>query len=214
MLKLHWRPHVTTSCLHAADALLHGGTIVEPRLAEAIAAPSQELARNVASEIMNGPRFWRFLFGLSASAGSSRELALQALTKTVGRQRAELLLPRMSGALVGLEAAVRRAFPDLISELELRMRPIREQWEARGPGILHGICLRTEASLIAEQAEVLIVQPARGGGGQAHLSANSVRIEAVLANPHPELPEVVRLAWLLAQLQLDPPPYSDNFRLG
>jgi hypothetical protein len=210
MLKLHWRPHVTTSCLHAADALLRGGTIVEPRLAEAIAAPSQELARNIASETVNGPRFWRFLFGLSASAGSSRELALQALTKTVGRHRAELLLPRMSGALVELEAAVRRAFPDLISELELRMRPLREQWEARGPGMLYGICLRPEASLIAEQAEVLVVQPARGGGGQAHLSANSVRIEAVLANPHPELPEVVRLAWLLAQLQLDLPAYSDR----
>ncbi|HUE70136.1 MAG TPA: hypothetical protein VMP01_04535 [Pirellulaceae bacterium] len=210
MLHLHWRPHFTTSCLHAAEALSRGLPMVDQPLAEAIAAPSQELARAIAAEPMSGPRLWRYLFGLSATAGSGRELALQALTKTLGRQRAELTLPRLAAAIAGLESAVRRAFPDLIGELDLRMRPLREQWEARGPGMLHGIGLRTDESLIAQEAQVLIVQPALGGGGQAHHSANAVRIEAVLANPHAELPEVVRLAWLLAQLQLDLPAYSDR----
>ena len=210
MLHLRWRPHFTTSCLHAAEALSRGLPIVDQPLAEAIATPAQELAQRIAAETVSGPRLWRYLFGLSATAGSSRELALQALTKTLGRQRAELSLPRMAGALVGLESAVRRAFPDLTEELELRMGPLREQWEARGPGMLHAIRLRTDESLIAEEAQVLIVQPALGGGGQAHHSANAVRIEAVLANPHADLPEVVRLAWLVAQLQLDLPAYSDR----
>ncbi len=209
-IQLHWRPHFTTSCLHAAEALAHGLPIVEPQLSEAIAAPAQELARAIAAETMSAPRFWRWLFALSTSGGSSRELALLALTKTVGRQRAELLLNRMAGAIVGVESAVRRVFPDLMSELELRMRPLREQWEARGPGLLHGVGVRTEESLIPGQAQVIVVQPALGGGGQAHLSANAVRIEAVLVNPHAELPETVRLAWLLAQLELDLPAYSDR----
>src|SRR5439155_20152019 len=55
-----------------------------------------------------------------------------------------------------------------------------------------------------------LVNPALGGGGEAHLAYNSLRIEAVLANPNAELPEVVRLAWLIAQLQLDLPKYSDT----
>ena len=41
------------------------------------------------------------------------------------------------------------------------------------------------------------------------MAYNSARIEAVLANPVAELPEVVRLGWLIAQLQLDLPRYSE-----
>jgi hypothetical protein len=55
-----------------------------------------------------------------------------------------------------------------------------------------------------------LVHPALGGGGEAHLAYNSVRIEAVLANPVAELPEVVRLAWLIGQLHLDLPAYGET----
>jgi hypothetical protein len=61
-------------------------------------------------------------------------------------------------------------------------------------------------------ADVVLVYPAYGGGGRAHLLYNSVRIEAVLTNPVPELPEIVRLAWLLAQLNIDLPAFSENLR--
>jgi hypothetical protein len=44
----------------------------------------------------------------------------------------------------------------------------------------------------------------------AHLGNNRVTLEAVLANPVPELPEVVRLSWLLAQLQIDLPRYCER----
>ena len=67
----------------------------------------------------------------------------------------------------------------------------------------------TEEALLVESCPVLLVHPARGGGGAAHLPYNSVRIEAVLANPHAELPEVLRLAWLIAQLNLDLPAISE-----
>ena len=63
-----------------------------------------------------------------------------------------------------------------------------------------------------EQADVLLVRPAFGGAGAAHLQSNSPRIEAVLANPHADLPEVVRLAWLVAQLDLDLPRHSEEIQ--
>ena len=209
-MQLHWRPHFTVSCLHAAEALVGGLPLVDAALAEAIAPGAHELSRSIAAESLSPPRFWRTLLAMSTSGGSSRELALQTLSKMVGRQRAELLAGRVASAISGVESAVRRTFPNLIEELELRMRPLREQWEARGPGMLHAIGVRTDPSLLAEQAQVLVVRPALGGGGAAHHFANAVRIEGVLANPHAELPETVRLAWLLAQLQLDLPAYSDR----
>jgi hypothetical protein len=75
---------------------------------------------------------------------------------------------------------------------------------------LWNIANLTEEEIAPEQADVLLVRPVFGGAGGSHLANNSVRIEAVLANPHPDLPEVVRLAWLLAQLELDLPRFSEE----
>ena len=52
------------------------------------------------------------------------------------------------------------------------------------------------------------MQPVAGGGGRAHIHFNTVRIEAILTNPNSQLPEVVRLAWMLSQLNLDLPDYQ------
>jgi hypothetical protein len=41
-----------------------------------------------------------------------------------------------------------------------------------------------------------------------------VTFEAVLANPHAELPEAVRLAWLVGQLNGDLPRYADALPSG
>jgi len=61
--------------------------------------------------------------------------------------------------------------------------------------------------VVAPAAQVVLVYPALGGGGAAHLPFNLVHLEAVLTSPLPELPENLRLAWLLAQLGL--PALSD-----
>jgi hypothetical protein len=210
-LQLTWRPHVLCSCLHAAEALTHGRTFVDPRLAQAVAPATEELAAALAAIPVPAPRAWRRLLSLSPLVESPRELAWQTLVKLVGSDRAsQELAQRIGGVIAHLQSEVRRAFPQLLVELALRGKPLREQWEARGPGLLRAVGLATEESLIVQAAHVILVQPALGGGGEAHLNANTVRIEAVLANPHAELPEVVRLAWLLAQLQLDLPAISDR----
>lgn len=120
------------------------------------------------------------------------------------------MIASLEGALGAIDMANQSALPNLNEELEFRERPIHEQWEARGNGMMQRIGQLTEEGLIAPQCDVLLVHPALGGAGEAHLAYNSVRIEAVLANPNAELPEVVRLAWLIAQLQLDLPKYSDT----
>jgi hypothetical protein len=107
-----------------------------------------------------------------------------------------------------LEAAYARSVTGDAEELSLRGQPLREQWEARGPGFLKALAALTDKQLLPESAQVVLVQPVRGGGGQSFPPFNTVLFEAVLANPFPELPEVVRLGWLLAQLNLDLPDYQ------
>ena len=212
-LTLQWKAPFTTSCLHAADGLARGLAVIDPVLADAIAGPTAGLKTAIETSGAPPGRLWRNLLGLSGTSEISRHIAETALLKTTGRgQHFDAVASCLSAAISALQAAVRTALPSLTEELALRERPLREQWEARGPGLLWNLANLTEPGLLLEQADVLLVRPAFGGAGAAHLQSNSVRIEAVLANPHADLPEVVRLAWLLAQLDLDLPRHSEEIQ--
>jgi hypothetical protein len=195
--------------LHAAWGAVRGWPIADPRLGEL-----PKLARELDEELnalgLPRQRVWPLLAAHAASIDSNRLLAQTALTKAIGAGlNAERAVAPLAGRISALEAAVQRAIPDLAEQLALRVRPIQEQWESRGPGLMRMIGKRTDERLIVEAADVLLVHPVFGGAGEAHLQQNAVRIEAVLANPHQELPEVVRLAWLLAQLNCDLPMFGE-----
>jgi len=133
----------------------------------------------------------------------------------VGAGSAEPHAAAVGGLISSLEAACDLAFPKLGDELELRSRPLRELWEAHGPGLLAAIGRSTDKRLLVDEATVLLVQPfAAGGGGAAYAATNTVALEAVLANPHPRLPETVRLAWLVSQLSADLPDFVEALPPG
>lgn len=89
-------------------------------------------------------------------------------------------------------------------EMMLRIGPLRQLWEARGPGLMHSLNQTLGGPAIVEHARISGVYPITGGGGIAHPSRAVATIEAVLANPWDQLPEVVRLGWLLSQLSPNP----------
>lgn len=206
-----WRPELATSILHAAEAIARKQPLADSRLAAAIAEPAMQLAAEIRAADLPAGRFWAHLLPLSAGIASRRQLVEAAVTKTIGRGlRFDSTVSNLDASLAALEKAAHAALPKLREELPLRERPIREQWEARGNGLLRHMGQLTDESLIPSRCEVLLVHPALGGFGEAHLAYNSVRLEGVLANPLAELPEVVRLAWLIAQLQLDLPAISES----
>jgi hypothetical protein len=173
-----------------------------------VAGPATVFQQVISAGGWPAASLWRNLTALAADFESNRELAEISLRKTVGPQGTSGI-DRLAGAITQLEEAVRQAFPQLEEELRLRLRPLQEQWESRGPGLLRGIARRTDPRILVPRAEVILVLPARGGGGVAHLASNRVRFEAVLANAIPFLPEPVRLGWLLSQVALDLPVFAD-----
>lgn len=210
-LKLRWIASVSTSALHIAEALSQGKTIIDPRLSDSILESSRELQDEILKSSLPAERLWRQLVALSHHIENNRELAETAIRKTVGwHPTREALAMRLGERIAGVEMALQRAVPGIVDELASRSGPIREQWEARGPGLLRLVGKLTDERLIVETADVVLVIPALGGGGAAHLSNNSVRLEAVLTNNLPQLPEVVRLGWLIAQLQCDLPVFSER----
>lgn len=207
-MQLRWIASTRASWAHAAAALASRATLADAQVAEQLAPPVAMLQKWLGEQGVPGA-FWGHLPALAAGIVRNDELANVALRKTIGRGRAEELAAWLAAILREIELPWLRLFPELTDQLALRAQPLREQWDARGPGVLKAFSDLTEPELLIEQAEVVLVQPVLGGGGHAQLAYNSARLEAVLANPLPELPEVARLAWLLAQLNLDLPLYRE-----
>ncbi len=209
--ELRWLANHSTSCLHAAEVLYRGLTIVDATMTAAVLQPAQGLHQEMRAAKLPAARLWRHLLGLSPGIDNNKQLVELALRKTIGDQQGSgTLVSRLAAWVTELEDAVRHHLPQMSDELRLRGGPLRQQWEARGPGMMHRVAELTEDQVIVSSANVVLVHPALGGGGEAHLSYNSLRIEAVLANPLPELPEVVRIGWMLSQLNIDLPKFSES----
>jgi hypothetical protein len=210
-MQVNWLPSASTSALHTAEACFRFPTrITDPEVLGAFHGYSKRLGDWISVIVpQDTERFWDDLIGLGASIASNHELATVVLRKRVGATFAEPQTHQLCGFITDIEAAFSQTFPKYMEQLSLRMRPLQEQWLGFGNGMMAHLGRVTEKQLLVEECRVVGVQPVLGGYGKSHLDQNLVRIEAVLTNPMAELPEVVRLAWLISQLQMDLPRYQD-----
>lgn len=219
-MDLTWKASESASGLYAAASIQAGLPVADARLAEAF-VPSLDFAL-AEFETCGAPAdlLLPLMTGLAArGVEDNRQLVEQSFARLVGRNKlSPAIASRLATTIGGLKAAFLNAYHQtlahdsrpLVDELLLRGRPLLEQWEARGPGLLRQIARSTEETILVDAAEVTLVYPIVGGNGIAHRAVNTVSFEAVLTNPSPALPEVLRLAWLLVQLNLDLPMYADN----
>ena len=207
--ELRWKTSVSATCLHAAACRAAGLPAADAQLAAALDPAADALMSEIVAAGWPVTEMLHELTGLASELDNNGELVRRAITR-LHLPMAEVTAPvRVAGAISDLEAAMLRAHPELVEELAVRVRPIREQWEARGPGMLIEIARLTDPIVVPSAAEIVLVAPYAGGGGEAHARVNRVTFEAVLFNPLPALPEAVRLAWLLCQLYADLPWLSD-----
>lgn len=213
-MQIRWLASASASCLHATAAIARGARLADARLAAALAAPAASLAGELQALGLEREAFFEQAVPLAADFDNNVQLAERLLSKLRGPGEWAPAAGRLAGWFTQSQAAFHGAVPGVVDELELRSGPLREQWEARGPGLLAAIRRRTEPGLLAEAAEVVLVYPVVGGAATLHMASNKVVIEAVLTNPWVELPEIVRLGWLLSTLHLDLPQYSESISPG
>jgi hypothetical protein len=211
-MKLNWQTSDWVSCLHAAEACLRAPSGVDSRLAQVLTAPASLLEDALSQEGIATAIFWSHGIPLAAGTEGSHELAELALIKTIGRADARPRAAFFRGLLVDIRNAYLRVVPDLEKEIASGRQALQMRWNREGQSLLGGLEAWTEPGILVDEAAVIPVYPALGGGGAAHLAYNSVRLEAVAADPCVDLPEVMRLTWLLSQLNLDLPRYSENVR--
>lgn len=207
--ELRWKTSVSATCLHVAACRARRLPAADARLAVALGPAADALAAELAAATWPVLPLLDELVGLASQVDNNREL--------VERAAARLHLPlidpatasRVAGGVADLEAAASRSLPDLHDELAVRVRPLREQWEARGPGMLIELARLTDPAIVPAAAEIVLVSPYTGGAGASHPAYNRVTLEAMLFDPLPEAPETVRLAWHISQLNADLPLLAD-----
>lgn len=211
--QLSWTASPSAACWQAAEhwgaGRMPAAATMHEALTTGFAAPALALDAFLHEQNIPIAPFFEHLTPAACEVESNRALAHTALTKSVGRARADGLVERTAGLLSDCETAYFAAFPKLREELELRYRPLRELWDARGPGLVAGVGRRTDKRLVPETARVAAVPPYLGGAGWAAASSNTVVFEMVLANPIDALPETVRLGWLVTLLNYDLPDFAE-----
>jgi hypothetical protein len=209
-MELRWQPNFDLTAVHAAWASTSGKKFIDAALAQELAPAAAELERLARQHGLPSSVFWRQLLALSVDIPSNEQLAQRLLSRLLPGTPSTGSVAELSRAVAACEAVVRRRFPRALEELGLRVGPLQLAWEARGPGLLYTLGEVTDPDFIVPSATVCLVQPVVGGDGAAHLMTNRVHIEALLTDVDPRLPETLRLAWLLGQLNLDRPVYSEN----
>jgi hypothetical protein len=209
MMNITWRTSVGVSCFHAAELVRRGRTLRDPALQQALDEPVEILNRAVEEERLPQEVFWRQVVPLSAEFATPRQLAQVVLTKLQGALEARVRIPRFERHLHEVRSAFLRARPKLAESLPALPGPMQPRWHQQGLGLLAGVPGWTDPEILVAQATVYVVPDFAGGAGEAHLEHNSARIEADDDSDR-ELPEMLRLAWLLSQLHLDVPRFSEN----
>jgi len=203
MTRLRWFPGDRLSPIHAARCFAMGSPAVDESICVAIATPMSEFIGRLAGVEIDPSTFWTRLVSVSAAGDTDIVACREGLTAA---GCSSLSIDVTASSLVTHLAEIRRAYqqryPKLAEQLTLRGRPIREQWDGYSAGLLKRIGKQTHASFLPKTVSAMLLSPYRGGDGGLDASAGRVWIEAVLANPFPEIPEVLRLVWFVAQVGL------------
>jgi hypothetical protein len=203
MTKVTWSIGANLSPLYAAARLATRRTLADARLAQAIADPVCRVCERLEMAEIDAAIFWDQLLKAGPDNPPDQVRAMSAFLTAGGAElTADTAVAAITRALADTRLATGELYPRLEDQLPLRGRPLREQWETYGPGLLNRIAKRSHADLIPKTANLWLVHPASGGSAGVVPDERWGWIEAVLTNNVPEIPEFLRVGWMLATIGL------------
>ncbi|MGV3483089.1 MAG: hypothetical protein ACO1RT_01585 [Planctomycetaceae bacterium] len=203
MTRLRWTTGERLTPIHAARSFSLGVRGVDESIVRGISGPMTELNHRLAAADLDLSIFWASLIR-GVAAGETDLAACTASLTAAGCS--PLSVDAMASAIASRLAEVRlvhtERYPKLAEQLELRGRPLREQWDGYGAGLLKRIGKLTHSSFLPKQVTAILVSPYRGGDGGFDAREARIWIEAVLTNSVADVPEILRLVWLVSQVGL------------
>jgi hypothetical protein len=204
-MELQWIARNSTAAWYWLDAAEHRQDDSPLPHCEQLAEAQQTWQQFLAEQGIHWSTLSEALLPLSAEFDSPTALARAMLPRMMSRERAKACEAAWINALRSWEQAFAAAQPQLGAELLLRIGPIRELAESCLPGLLRMVGRRGDPLLLPEQARVVVVSPYRHGHARSFPVNNTILWEGLLVNVQSQLPEVLRLCWSVAQLNLEVP---------
>lgn len=195
-MDVQWQPSFDVSTVHALWVIASGRRLIDSVLHERLQPIANEMEIQRSRSSMPLETYWQTMLSIAGNPtaiwSSEREWLEAGQLIDESRHR------------------MRERFPRMLEELALRCGPLQGAWEARGPGLLYMLRHATEPDFLVPAATVILVQPVFGGDGIVHRFGSSVHMETLLTDAERQLPETLRLAWLLAQLNLGQAQYQQQ----
>lgn len=201
MTRIRWEVSDKLSPLHAARCWAAGLRGIDPTLEEKIAEPLAELTKRLAALEVDLGTFWARLVACGAVGQSDQEACRSSLISAgLGELTLDASASAILNALADMRLAYQERYPKSSQQLSLRARPIREQWDGYGAGLLRRVAKKTHESFIPKNVVCVLLSPYRGGAGDCDPASSTLWMEAVLTNPVASVPEVLRLVWLVTRI--------------
>lgn len=235
-IELRWSMHGLATALAAADALRRGQ--LQPRSAwlAAVAEHLAGLQQSLTASGLDEEACWRHLLPLATMNDGPQMLAAAMFRRLASSQAAaQQMGPEVGRRLAGFEAAIRPHWSQLADGIEAAAEFWQHGWDRVGAPVLTLLGRLTEPDVVASHARVALLpswaadDPAAPAYGEAYPCYNLVLAAAEELNseePPPSLtrrPEeasttrapgrlspLLRLAWLVAQLQIELPKFSES----
>lgn len=201
-MRLTFKTEPDLSVLHAAAVIGLGLATNDEKLTAALKGPIGRVNERLELSELDSTRFWLTLVKCSL-ADDAKRVEHSLLRAGCSELAIDSTAPAIVGQLTDVRLAFRNRYPKIAEQLPLRSGPLRELWDAAGPGLMREVGRRTINTIIPSKATALLVQPVRGGDGGLIDRNDTIWIEAVLTHPDPSIPETLRLVWLLARKGVD-----------
>ena len=206
---IQWLSDPQLSVIHATYVVATDARCIDPKLQHALVGPATELNERLLSASVDVAAFWQRLMAECLFDPSNKNTTELALVQAGCN---ELQLEQIAGAvgncLSDCRLAFQKRFPKLVDQLELRIRPLKDRWETIGPGLLLNLSKQiwgqdAPSDWWPSKITAVAVQPIRGGDGDYDPDAERLWIEANLTDIDPNVPELLRLVWLILNMAVD-----------
>lgn len=211
-MKLQWIPSTTLSLLRTAHWVSRRRELKDTSLQQAITEPVHTITERLMSASVDPAIYWDHLIEEVVAHDNDVELTPAICEIALLRGgHSDLQSDQVALAIYrGLETcrrAHRTRSPKLADQLRLRYAPLKQAFEAYGPGLVRTIGKQIwngspPTDWWPRRVSVHAVQPIATGAAGASGQQTSVWIEAVLTDIDPDVPEWLRLVYQLTQMAI------------
>ncbi len=203
MSKVLWSYARQLNALHALERLAVQNHLADQKLEVGLRATVAQIMDRLALAEVDVRVFWsRFMHAGDDSLSDTDRITQALQAAGCNEWTIDTTTAALVRRLAEARVAVNEVYPRMDDQLSLRARPLKDQWDTYGPGLLRLIGKLTHPDLLPNRMTLVLVHPASGGYGQAYPEERRGVVEAVLTNVVPGIPEVVRVAWVLASICL------------